>query len=131
MGQLAEHPKGSTVCIDQQGSYVAFHKLCNTCSIELTSRNRAPGGNLRCRGCTATRAKRGWTGTEGGGDASQRLDKPMPVKPVPPNHSGNPSWQKIRSLLTEFLLYPKAKGTKDELLAALVDYEIKDRFRFL
>ncbi len=36
-----------------------------------------------------------------------------------------------RSLLTEFLLFPKSKVTKDDLFEALVDYEIKDRFRYL
>jgi intracellular sulfur oxidation DsrE/DsrF family protein len=33
-------PRGSTVRTDEEGSYVAYHRVCNNCNVELTSRNR-------------------------------------------------------------------------------------------
>ena len=47
------------------------------------------------------------------------------------HHTVSPERQAIHSLLTKFLLYPALKDAKDNLLASLVDYELKERFRFL
>ena len=43
----------------------------------------------------------------------------------------NPEAHQVYLLLTKFLLYPTIQTTKDELLAGLVNYEIKERIRFL
>ena len=119
---MPEHPKGSTVRTDELGSYIAFHRLCNACAIELTSRNRPTDGSLRCRECTATKAREVWAMTH---DATAvwatRLKKPP----------GGPERQAIHHLLTAFLNHPTIKDHKDKLLAALVTHELKERFRTL
>ena len=56
MARLIEHPRGSTVRSDDEGSYIAFHKVCRNCQIELTNRNRPPCGSLKCKPCMASDA---------------------------------------------------------------------------
>jgi ribosomal protein L37AE/L43A len=149
MAHLPEHPIGSTVRTDEQGSYVAYHKICKNCQVELTSRNRVSGGALKCKTCQASDAKVAWREAAGwpnqmgrprtvsGNPASEPVTKPAsaPVtkaeRQSEAHHTVNPERQAVHSLLTKFLLYPTHKETKDNLLDALVTYEIKDRFRFL
>lgn len=152
MGQLAEHPKGSTVRSDEQGSYIAYHKVCHNCQVELTSRNRSPCGSLKCKTCMATtareklRAATGWPNQMGRPRKSTlevaSLDKPpvteSPVvsvtrseRDVGLHHSVNPERQKMHSMLTKFLMHPTSRAAKEELLDGLVSFELKERFRFL
>lgn len=151
MAQLPEHPIGSTVRTDDDGSYVAYHRVCRNCQIELTSRNRGSGGVLKCKTCQASDLKASRREATGWPNQMGRPRKPKPDgtiddKPVKrvsvdsvskaeklmeSHHTVSPERQRIHALLTKFLLYPTLKSMKDDLLAGLVDYEIKERFRFL
>jgi len=147
MANLAENPKGSTVRTDEQGSYVAYHRVCRNCTVELTSRNRGSGGALKCKTCQASDAKvirreaTGWPNQMGRPRTVNPTTEPASKPSSPPitkadrhsesHHTVSPERQKVHALLTKFLLYPTLKSMKDDLLAGLVDYEIKERFRFL
>lgn len=43
----------------------------------------------------------------------------------------SPERQTVHRLLTGFLSHPLDPETKAQLLAGLVDYELKERFRFI
>ena len=153
MGQLAEHPKGSTVRTDEQGSYVAYHKVCHNCQVELTSRSRAGCGSLKCMACIATSARdrlrvaTGWPNQKMGRPRKPTLevapiDKPplaeSPLvsvtrseRDVGLHHSVSPERQKMHSMLTKFLMHPTSRAAKEELLDGLVSFELKERFRSL
>jgi hypothetical protein len=107
-------PRGSTVRTDEVGEYIAFHRYCKYCGTELTSRNR-PQDTLQCRDCFNGRVR--------DATAAKRSE------PKPP--TGGHERQAIHHLLTAFLAQPKTKEYKDKLLAALVDYELKEWFRTL
>jgi hypothetical protein len=141
------NPRGTTTRTDDQGEYLAFHKICNNCQVELTSRNRAQCGSLKCMTCAATsareklRAATGWPNQMGRPRTVNPATEPASKPSSPPitkadrhseaHHTVSPERQRIHALLTRFLLYPTLKSMKDDLLAGLVDYEIKERFRFL
>lgn len=148
---MPEHPKGSTVRTDDDGSYVAYHRICNNCQVELTSRNRSTCGSLKCKTCVATsareklRAATGWP-NQMGRPRKPNPDGTIPDKPVSKpsvvsvtrferhaesHHTVSPERQAVHSLLTKFLLFPTLPSTKAALLAGLVDFELKERFRFL
>jgi hypothetical protein len=122
---LKQVPRGATVRTDDEGEYVAYHVRCNwnDCGIELTSRNRTTTGARRCKPCgleamrdAAARARDGLQPAD-----NERLKKPP----------GGPERQAIHHLLTAFLAHPTVKELKDRILAALVDHELKERFRTL
>jgi len=143
------NPRGTTTRTDDQGEYLAFHKICNNCQVELTSRNRAPCGSLRCMVCSATQSRERARDTYGYQPRVPKADRPpVAVSSAVPaiersrpitkldrhsesHHTVSPERQKVHALLTKFLLYPMLKSMKDDLLAGLVDYEIKERFRFI
>ena len=152
MARLIEHPRGSTVRSDDEGSYIAFHKVCRNCQIELTNRNRPPCGSLKCKTCMACdalvkrREATGWPNQMGrprklnpDGTALDRLPVKRPVvdsvskaeKLMESHHTVSPERQRVHALLTRFLLHPTITDTKEALLAGLVDYELKERFSFL
>jgi reverse gyrase len=151
MAKLAENPKGSTVRTDEQGSYVAYHKICNNCQVELTSRNRALCGSLKCMTCLSVNSRDRWRETNGwpnqvgrlrklnpDGTALDRLPVKRPVvdsvskteKLMESHHTVSPESQRVHALLTRFLMHPTITGTKEALLGGLVDYELKERFRY-
>ena len=77
---LAENPRGSTVRSDDQGSYVAYHRICKNCQIELTSRNRAADGSLKCKSCSTA----DWNSIYGGlGSAPRYQRKPNADGTIP------------------------------------------------
>ena len=152
MAYQPANPRGSTVRTDDDGSYIAYHKVCHNCQVELTSRNRSPCGSLKCKTCMATtareklRATTGWPNQMGrprklnpDGAISEILPVKQPSVVSAPrserhseaHHTVSPERQAIHSLLTKFLLYPTIAAAKENLLAGLVDYELKERFRFL
>jgi len=153
---LAEHPRGSTTRTDKDGTYIAYHRVCNNCQVELTSRNRAATGSLKCKVCQGSdayevrkakslvdanyvpRPYQPQQRTEQGNvmraaavrTLEQSTDRAL-MKQLGTHHKVNPERQLVHSLLTKFLMAPTIKSLKDDLLAGLVDYEIKERFRFL
>jgi hypothetical protein len=160
----AARPRGSTVRTDEEGSYVAYHRVCNNCNVELTSRNRPSDRSLKCKPCAranrqAIYASPGFLTAKADPDKKRRnrtrIGSVVAVAAMPTqmvkrpattsminsvsaadrlaesHHTVSPERQAIHSLLTKFLLYPTLKNAKDNLLAGLVDYEIKERFRFL
>lgn len=120
---LADVPKGATVRTDADGEYVAYHRRCGPCGCELTSRNRTPGGALRCKPCAQGISREVW--------AERVMDESGPKAPRMKRPKGGPERQAIYNLLTGFLVRPTVKEYKDALLASLVDYELKERFRNL
>jgi hypothetical protein len=167
MATHAARPRGSTVRTDEEGSYVAYHRVCKNCNVELTSRNRPSDGSLKCKSCAranrqAIYASPDRLATEANPDRPRRnrtrTGSVVAVAEIPASecqvvkrpattsrvdsvsaadrlaeshHTVSPERQRIHSLLTKFLLYPTIQTTKDDLLAGLVDYEIKERIRFL
>ena len=141
MAYQPANPRGSTVRTDEQGSYIAFHKVCGNCQVELTSRNRAPCGSLKCVTCLATNQRGRWAANHPAsvprgpakpkGDLPSVVSAPRSERHSEAHHTVSPERQAIHSLLTKFLLYPTIAAAKENLLAGLVDYELKERFRFL
>lgn len=144
------NPRGTTTRTDEEGEYLAFHKICNNCQVELTSRNRAPCGSLKCMTCIGVNSRDRWRETNGWTEKPPKPPKPVPTSvdtSVPAlerqaaihlpsegqsvHHAVSPERQAIHSLLTKFLMHSTHKEFKDNLLDALVTYEIKERFRFL
>jgi hypothetical protein len=82
---LAEHPRGSTIRTDEEGTYIAYHRVCNNCQVELTSRNRAATGSLKCKVCLSAdgRITRRANGTE----ADNYV--PRPYQPRQRSEQGN------------------------------------------
>jgi hypothetical protein len=126
---LPEHPKGSTTHTDQQGSFVAYHKVCKKCQIELTSRNRQSGGALKCKECARVIAKD--LRQEIGGEPRPRGRPRKTASGTEVHHGINPERQEVHSLLTQFLTYPLIETMKDDLLAGLVTFEIRALCRSL
>jgi hypothetical protein len=158
------HPSGSTVRTDEEGSYVAYHRVCKNCNVELTSRNRPSDGSLKCKPCARAnrqaiyaspdrlaseanpdRPRRTRTGSvvevaAKSASECQAVKRPATASRVDSvstaerlaesHHTVSPERQRIHALLTKFLLYPTIKTAKDDLLAGLVDYEIKELIRF-
>jgi hypothetical protein len=165
MATHATRPSGSTVRTDEEGSYVAYHRVCKNCNVELTSRNRPSDGSLKCKSCAranrqAIYASPDRLASEANPDRPRRtrtgsvvavaampasecqvVKRPATTSKVDSvsaadrlaesHHTVSPERQRVHSLLTKFLLYPTIKAAKDDLLAGLVDYEIKERIRFL
>jgi hypothetical protein len=114
---------GTTTHTDEQGSYIKYHKACHNCHVELTSRNRDPNRSLRCMPC---QKEYRWTQS----NPSQPLEarKSRPRKLTALHHAVSPERQRVHNLLTTFLCNPLYSYTKSNLLAALVDHELKARF---
>ena len=127
MAAIIDNPKGSTTRTDELGTYTHYHRLCNLCGVELTSRNRPADGSLRCKECMATKAREVWAAR---GDVPQVPSKPR-RRLAEGHHVSDPDKQKVHGLLTAFLCAPTIKAYKDALLDALVDHELKERFRTL
>lgn len=123
---------------DVYGDYTIYvNRSCKTCSIQLTSRNRYGKFQNLCKthGLEHDRArmaaKRGGSkpvDPRGNRPPDQRTGT---TRVMETHHAANPERQKVHSLLTKFLINPKSKITKDELLSSLVDYELINRFRDL
>jgi hypothetical protein len=122
---------------DQFGQYTIFiSRNCKVCTVQLTSRNRHDHQNFcKTHGLEQDRARM---------EQNRRGNKPVdPRGNRPPDqrtgttrvmethHAASPDKQKVHSLLTKFLINPRSKISKDELLSSLVDYELINRFRDL
>ncbi len=123
---------------DAFGEYTIYvNRSCKVCSVQLNTRNRYGNFQNYCNthGLERVRLRQ---------SAKRRGDKPVdPRGNRPPDqrtgttrvmethHAASPDKQKVHSLLTKFLINPRSKITKDELLSSLVDYELINRFRDL
>ena len=123
---LNKVPRGATVRTDADGEYVAYHRVCNwlNCGVELTSRNRAPTGALRCIPC-------GLEAMREGAKASYSKPSTNASRRMEDHHVENPEGQKVHKLLTGFLCNPTVTSLKDALLSELVTYEIRKRMSHL
>ena len=140
---MPKNPIGSTVITDEQGTCTAFHKACKSCQVELTSRNRPGDGRLQCKACAASKARDVWNDAQvakasappqPSPQSSIALEQPAAAPAIKNRvealHTMNPAHLKVHALLTKFLLNPTIKTAKDDLLAGLLDYEIKELIRF-
>lgn len=135
------HPRGSKQATEQTasdvyGDYIVYtNRHCKVCSTQLTSRNRHDHQNFcKTHGLEHDRAR--MEAKRAGKPVDPRGNRPPDqrtgtTRVMETHHAANPERQKVHSLLTKFLINPKSKITKDELLSSLVDYELINRFRDL